>query len=139
MRTVVQEKIVAGCAGKGSYPAVWLQCPDTRIAPIVSMLRGQPLWSPRLPPSGTSATATPPIQGRRLDRATWDGATIETTSPQGIVMPSQNHSDAIALLKADWCRKFAERAGEPVIWEGACGLPTAERRERSSLIRETAR
>jgi len=79
----------------------------------------------------------PQLQPRRQfrdgvsTRATWDGATIETTSPQGIVMPSQNHSDAIALLKADWYRKFAERAGEPAIWEGACGLPTAERREEA--------
>jgi hypothetical protein len=131
MRVIVQEKIVAGCAGKGSYPAVWLQCPDTRIAPIVSMLRGQPLWSPRLPPSGTSATATPPIQGRRLDPSDlgWRDNRNHLSARDRHAKPKPFRRDRSAEGRLE--PQVAERAGEPAIWEGACGLPTAERREEA--------
>ena len=94
-----------GGAGKGSYPAVVTMPGHPDSSNRLDAQRATALV-PRLPPSGTSATATPPIQGRRLDPSDhqsafsraiasewfWLGMTIPCGEVVSIVAPSQRPS-----------------------------------------------
>jgi hypothetical protein len=85
-------------------------------------------WSHARQPNGTLAAANRQFSDGVLGRATLDGVTIEPPLLKGPVMQSQNHLDAIALLKADH-RKVEELFAE---FEDATGAAKSRRWLRRS-------